>query len=59
MLKGGSRADSIDGRSPQGVAMGMKRPVWLKDGDLVEVALEGVGSCANKVVFEKREKAKI
>lgn len=39
---------------PQGVAMGMKpSPVWLKDGDVIEVSLEGVGSCINKVVFQK------
>jgi len=34
--------------------MGMKpSPVWLKDGDVIEVSLEGVGSCINKVVFQK------
>lgn len=33
--------------------MGRKPNLWLKDGDLVEVELEGVGSCTNKVVFEK------
>lgn len=32
--------------------MGRKPPVWLKHGDVVEVALENVGSCINKVVFE-------
>ncbi|RDK36510.1 hypothetical protein M752DRAFT_280399, partial [Aspergillus phoenicis ATCC 13157] len=30
---------------PQGVGMGRKPALWLKDGDLVEVSLEGVGSC--------------
>lgn len=39
--------------SPQGVGMGRKPQVWLKDGDVVEVNLEGVGSCINKVEFEK------
>lgn len=39
--------------SPQGVGMGQMPPLWLKDGDQVEVSLEGVGSCVNKVVFEK------
>jgi len=38
--------------------MGRKPQVWLKDGDIVEVSLESVGSCVNKVVFEK-EKAKL
>lgn len=33
--------------------MGRKPQVWLKDGDVVEVSLEGVGSCINKVEFEK------
>lgn len=42
-----------DGTSPQGVGMGRKPNLWLKDGDNVEVALEGVGSCTNRVVFEK------
>lgn len=39
--------------SPQGVGMGRKPQLWLKDGDLVEVSLEGVGSCTNKIVYEK------
>lgn len=44
---------------PQGVGMGMKPQQWLKDGDEVEIALEGVGSILNKVVFEKDEKARL
>ena len=35
--------------SPQGVASARKPPAWLKDGDIVEVALEGIGTCINKV----------
>lgn len=35
--------------------MGRKPPLWLKDGDVVEVSLEGVGSCVNRVEFEKSE----
>lgn len=31
--------------------MGRKPPVWLKDGDVVEVGLEGIGSITNKVEF--------
>ena len=40
------------------MALGMKQPKWLKDGDVVEVALEGVGTCTNKVEFVQ-EKAKL
>ena len=39
--------------SPQGVGMGRKPQLWLKDGDIVEVGLEGVGTCTNKVEFGK------
>lgn len=31
--------------------MGRKPPLWLKDGDIVEVGLECVGSCVNRVRF--------
>ncbi|KAJ5636950.1 uncharacterized protein N7484_010263 [Penicillium longicatenatum] len=37
--------------TPAGVAMGMKEPLWLKDGDVVEVEIEGLGSVKNKMVF--------
>ena len=40
-------------RMPQCVGMGRKPQLWLKDGDVVEVSLEGVGSCVNRVEFEK------
>ncbi|KAG9700911.1 hypothetical protein KCU95_g662, partial [Aureobasidium melanogenum] len=45
--------DLIFTGTPQGVGMGRKPQVWLKDGDVVEVSLEGVGSCINKVEYEK------
>ncbi|CAG8320536.1 unnamed protein product [Penicillium salamii] len=45
--------DLIFTGTPQGVGMGRKPALWLKDGDQVEVSLEGVGSCINRVVFEK------
>jgi 2-keto-4-pentenoate hydratase/2-oxohepta-3-ene-1,7-dioic acid hydratase in catechol pathway len=46
--------------TPEGVGMGRDPKVWLKDGDVAEVGLEGVGSCENRVVFEKKqEKAKL
>ncbi|KAI4134921.1 MAG: hypothetical protein LQ347_001129 [Umbilicaria vellea] len=41
--------DLIFTGTPQGVGSGRKPPLWLRDGDLVEVALEGVGTCVNKV----------
>lgn len=31
--------------------MGRKPQLWLKDGDVIEVGLEGVGTCTNKVEF--------
>lgn len=40
--------------------MGRKPQLWLKDGDVVEVGLEKVGSCTNKVEFTKaKSKSKI
>ncbi|PWY76170.1 fumarylacetoacetate hydrolase family protein [Aspergillus heteromorphus CBS 117.55] len=45
--------DLIFTGTPQGVGMGRKPPLWLNDGDLVEVSLEGVGSCLNRIVFDK------
>ncbi|CAK7210870.1 hypothetical protein SBRCBS47491_000924 [Sporothrix bragantina] len=50
--------DLIFTGTPSGVGMGRTPNLWLKDGDVVEVALEGVGACVNKVVFEK-ERAKL
>lgn len=38
---------------PQGVGMGRKPALWMKHGDQVEVSLEGVGSCVNRVVYDK------
>lgn len=39
--------------TPQGVGMGRKPQLWFKDGDVMEVELEGVGTCTNKVEFTK------
>jgi len=47
--------DVIFTGTPQGVGMGRKPQLWLKDGDVVEVALEGVGGCTNKVEFAKSQ----
>ena len=41
--------DLIFTGTPQGVGMGRKPQLWLKDGDMVEVGLEGIGTCTNKV----------
>ncbi len=38
--------------TPAGVAMGMKEPLWLKDGDVVEVKIESLGSVKNRMAFE-------
>lgn len=37
--------------TPSGVGMGMKPKVWLKDGDKVEVFIDGIGTLTNKMVF--------
>ncbi|PGG96636.1 hypothetical protein AJ79_09509 [Helicocarpus griseus UAMH5409] len=46
--------DLIFTGTPQGVGMGRNPPLWLKHGDKVEVSLEGVGTCENKVIFENK-----
>lgn len=38
---------------PQGVGMGRKPQVWMKDGDVAEVYMDGVGTCVNRIAFEK------
>ncbi|CEI60011.1 hypothetical protein FVEN_g8186 [Fusarium venenatum] len=38
--------------TPGGVALGMKPPAWLKDGDIVEVSISGIGTTRNKMVFQ-------
>lgn len=45
--------DLIFTGTPEGVGMGRNPQLWLKDGDTVEVSLEGVGTCTNKVQYEK------
>lgn len=39
--------------TPSGVAMGMNPPAWLKDGDVVECEIEGIGVLRNRVVAVK------
>ncbi|ERS95711.1 uncharacterized protein SPSK_00158 [Sporothrix schenckii 1099-18] len=43
--------DLIFTGTPSGVGMGRSPKLWLKDGDVVEVTLEGVGTCTNRVEF--------
>ncbi|KAL9099974.1 MAG: hypothetical protein Q9163_004600 [Psora crenata] len=45
--------DVIFTGTPQGVGSGRKPPLWLRDGDVVEVSLEGVGTCVNRVEWVK------
>lgn len=39
--------------TPSGVGLFMEPKGFLKDGDVMEVEVEGIGSIVNKVVFEK------
>ncbi|PHH65473.1 hypothetical protein CDD81_2253 [Ophiocordyceps australis] len=45
--------DLIFTGTPAGVAMGRKPQLWLKDGDIVQVGLEKVGTCTNQIDFAK------
>ncbi|ORX60652.1 hypothetical protein DM01DRAFT_1361613 [Hesseltinella vesiculosa] len=38
--------------TPAGVAMGMKDPLYLKNGDLMEVSISQIGKIANRIVFQ-------
>lgn len=44
--------DIISTGTPAGVAMSMKEPKYLKDGDVVEISIENLGTIRNKVVFQ-------
>jgi 2-keto-4-pentenoate hydratase/2-oxohepta-3-ene-1,7-dioic acid hydratase in catechol pathway len=44
--------DVIATGSPIGTGFSRKPPVWLRDGDVVEVDIEGVGTLRNTVVAE-------
>ncbi len=45
--------DIISTGTPSGVAAGMKNPLWLKPGDLVEVEIEEIGVLVNRMVAEE------
>ena len=44
--------DIISTGTPAGVAMSMKEPRYLKDGDIVEISIENLGTIRNSVVFQ-------
>jgi transcription initiation factor TFIIH subunit 2 len=39
--------------TPSGVGLFMEPKGFLKDGDVVEIEVDGIGSISNKMVFEK------
>jgi 2-keto-4-pentenoate hydratase/2-oxohepta-3-ene-1,7-dioic acid hydratase in catechol pathway len=43
--------DIISTGTPAGVAMSMKEPKYLKNGDIVEIAIEKLGAIKNRIVF--------
>ncbi len=43
--------DIISTGTPAGVAMSMKEPKYLKDGDIVEITIEKLGTIRNRIVF--------
>jgi 2-keto-4-pentenoate hydratase/2-oxohepta-3-ene-1,7-dioic acid hydratase in catechol pathway len=45
--------DLISTGTPPGVGMGKKPPVWLKDGDVVEATVQGIGSLRNRFAAER------
>ena len=48
-----SPGDLIFTGTPPGVGMARKPPVWLRNGDVVEVEIDGLGVLRNPVVAEK------
>jgi 2-keto-4-pentenoate hydratase/2-oxohepta-3-ene-1,7-dioic acid hydratase in catechol pathway len=44
--------DIISTGTPAGVAMSMKEPRYLKNGDVVEITIEKLGTIRNKIVFQ-------
>jgi 2-keto-4-pentenoate hydratase/2-oxohepta-3-ene-1,7-dioic acid hydratase in catechol pathway len=47
--------DVIATGTPGGVGFARQPPVWLKDGDTLEIAVEGVGRIAHRVISEERD----
>lgn len=44
--------DLLFSGTPGGVGAVMKPPVWLKDGDVVEVEIEGIGTISNPITAD-------
>ncbi|WP_415283880.1 fumarylacetoacetate hydrolase family protein [Candidatus Nitrososphaera sp. FF02] len=44
--------DIISTGTPAGVAMSMKEPRYLKNGDIVEISIEKLGTIRHKIVFQ-------
>lgn len=44
--------DIISTGTPAGVAMSMKEPRYLKDGDVVEITIEKLGTIRHRIVFQ-------
>ncbi|MES2170169.1 MAG: fumarylacetoacetate hydrolase family protein, partial [Actinomycetota bacterium] len=42
--------DLIDTGTPPGVGMGMKPPVWLQPGDVIELGIDGLGAQRQNVL---------
>ena len=47
--------DVIATGTPGGVGFARQPPIWLKEGDTLEITVEGVGRIANRVVVEERD----
>ena len=45
--------DILVSGTPSGVGHARKPPVWMKDGDTVEVEVEGLGILQNPIIDEK------
>jgi 2-keto-4-pentenoate hydratase/2-oxohepta-3-ene-1,7-dioic acid hydratase in catechol pathway len=41
--------DIISTGTPSGVGLGLEPQVWLKDGDVIEAGIDGIGSIVNTV----------
>jgi 2-keto-4-pentenoate hydratase/2-oxohepta-3-ene-1,7-dioic acid hydratase in catechol pathway len=48
--------DIISTGTPAGVAMSMNNPKYLKNGDIVEISIEKLGTIRNKVIFIEKVK---
>ena len=48
-----SPGDIISTGTPLGVGMGQNPPVWLKEGDVTEAIVEGIGTLRNRYVREE------